>query len=194
MRRGWGSVCQRGVSVVLPPRPSHPFPSLIPLPTVQHECIPQAILGMDVLCQAKSGMGKTAVFVLSVLQQLEPVDGEVGAVVICHTRELAYQVRGSVVWRVCGGEKGRIGGAERAAPFGPPSRFPKEKKKTARPHPRLPSFPAPRSATSLSGSRSTCPACAWPTFSAACRSSSTRSCSRPTRRTSSSARPAASSR
>ena len=28
---------------------------------VQHECIPQAILGMDVVCQAKSGMGKTAV-------------------------------------------------------------------------------------------------------------------------------------
>lgn len=63
------------------------------VPAVQHECIPQAILGMDVLCQAKSGMGKTAVFVLSVLQQLEPVDGEVGAIVICHTRELAYQVR-----------------------------------------------------------------------------------------------------
>jgi superfamily II DNA/RNA helicase len=45
---------------------------------VQHECIPQAILGMDVICQAKSGMGKTAVFVLAVLQQLEPVPGEVG--------------------------------------------------------------------------------------------------------------------
>jgi len=28
---------------------------------VQAECVPQAILGMDVLCQAKSGMGKTAV-------------------------------------------------------------------------------------------------------------------------------------
>ena len=40
---------------------------------VQHECIPQAILSMDVLCQAKSGMGKTAVFVLATLQQLEPV-------------------------------------------------------------------------------------------------------------------------
>lgn len=38
---------------------------------VQHECIPQAILGTDVICQAKSGMGKTAVFVLSVLQQLD---------------------------------------------------------------------------------------------------------------------------
>lgn len=44
---------------------------------VQHECIPQAILGMDVLCQAKSGMGKTAVFVLATLQQLEPVTGQV---------------------------------------------------------------------------------------------------------------------
>ena len=59
---------------------------------VQHECIPHAILGMDVLCQAKSGMGKTAVFVLSILQQLEPKAGEVSALVLCHTRELAYQV------------------------------------------------------------------------------------------------------
>lgn len=33
---------------------------------------------MDVICQAKSGMGKTAVFVISTLQQLEPVDGQVG--------------------------------------------------------------------------------------------------------------------
>ena len=47
---------------------------------------------MDVLCQAKSGMGKTAVFVITVLQQLDPVPGEVGAVVMCHTRELAYQI------------------------------------------------------------------------------------------------------
>ena len=36
----------------------------------------QAVLGMDILCQAKSGMGKTAVFVLATLQQLEPVDGQ----------------------------------------------------------------------------------------------------------------------
>eukprot|EP00191_Tetraselmis_sp_GSL018_P021180 CAMPEP_0177584666 /NCGR_PEP_ID=MMETSP0419_2-20121207/4029_1 /TAXON_ID=582737 /ORGANISM="Tetraselmis sp., Strain GSL018" /LENGTH=463 /DNA_ID=CAMNT_0019074243 /DNA_START=370 /DNA_END=1761 /DNA_ORIENTATION=+ len=61
---------------------------------VQHECIPQAILGMDVICQAKSGMGKTAVFVLTVLQQLEakPDEGKVSAVVLCHTRELAFQI------------------------------------------------------------------------------------------------------
>lgn len=59
---------------------------------VQHECIPQAILGMDVLCQAKSGMGKTAVFVLATLQQLEPVTGQVSVLVMCHTRELAFQI------------------------------------------------------------------------------------------------------
>jgi ATP-dependent RNA helicase UAP56/SUB2 len=59
---------------------------------VQHECIPQAILHMDLICQAKSGMGKTAVFVIAVLQQLDPVPGETQCVVLCHTRELAYQI------------------------------------------------------------------------------------------------------
>jgi len=59
---------------------------------VQQECIPQAILGMDIICQAKSGMGKTAVFVLSVLQLLTPTADEVDSLVLCHTRELAYQI------------------------------------------------------------------------------------------------------
>lgn len=61
-------------------------------PTVQHECIPQAVLGMDILCQAKSGMGKTAVFVLATLQQLEPTENVVYVLVMCHTRELAFQI------------------------------------------------------------------------------------------------------
>jgi len=59
---------------------------------VQQECIPQAVLGMDIVCQAKSGMGKTAVFVLATLQQLVPVEGQVDTLVLCHTRELAYQI------------------------------------------------------------------------------------------------------
>ena len=59
---------------------------------VQHECIPQAVLGMDILCQAKSGMGKTAVFVLATMQQLEAVEGQVSVLVMCHTRELAFQI------------------------------------------------------------------------------------------------------
>ena len=52
-------------------------------------------MGNDVLCQAKSGMGKTAVFVISILQQIKVQDDkpEVLSLVLCHTRELAYQVR-----------------------------------------------------------------------------------------------------
>lgn len=73
-----------------------PPPGCLRPPAVQHECIPQAILGQDVICQAKSGMGKTAVFVISVLQQLEPVDGQVSALVLCHTRELAFQASTSL--------------------------------------------------------------------------------------------------
>jgi ERCC4-related helicase len=50
------------------------------------------VLGGDVICQAMSGMGKTAVFVVSSLQQLTPEDGKVSVLVLCHTRELAYQI------------------------------------------------------------------------------------------------------
>lgn len=60
---------------------------------VQHECIPQAVLGMDIICQAKSGMGKTAVFILATLHQITPVAGETHVVVLCHTRELAFQIQ-----------------------------------------------------------------------------------------------------
>lgn len=60
---------------------------------VQQVCIPQAVLGQDVLCQAKSGMGKTAVFVLATLQQLDVTVTDPTVVVLCHTRELAFQIR-----------------------------------------------------------------------------------------------------
>jgi len=60
---------------------------------VQHETIPQAMLGQDLVCQAKSGMGKTCVFVLSILQQLDPEKSpKPSAIVLCHTRELAHQI------------------------------------------------------------------------------------------------------
>lgn len=63
-------------------------------------------MGSDVLCQAKSGMGKTAVFVLSILQQIKVEFDEttkiakVGALVMAHTRELAFQVRPHLLQRV----------------------------------------------------------------------------------------------
>jgi len=37
-------------------------------------------------------MGKTAVFVLAVLQQIQPAKDTVDTLVLCHTRELAYQI------------------------------------------------------------------------------------------------------
>merc|ERR1712224_1028560 len=54
---------------------------------VQHECIPQAILGTDILCQAKSGMGKTAVFVLACLQQIDASDKAVKVIVIARYKQ-----------------------------------------------------------------------------------------------------------
>lgn len=59
---------------------------------VQQEAIPIAIYGKDLICQAKSGMGKTAVFVLSVLHQLDVEADPFQCLVICHTRELAHQI------------------------------------------------------------------------------------------------------
>jgi ATP-dependent RNA helicase UAP56/SUB2 len=61
---------------------------------VQNEAIPKALLGQDMIVQAKSGMGKTAVFVLAALNQITPEVGVVDTLVICHTREMAFQVAG----------------------------------------------------------------------------------------------------
>jgi len=51
------------------------------------------MIGVDILCQAKSGMGKTAVFVLTTLHQLPEEPKPVSVLVLCHTRELAYQIK-----------------------------------------------------------------------------------------------------
>lgn len=50
-------------------------------------------MGVDILCQAKSGMGKTAVFVLTVLDQLDEKPEPLSAIVMGHTRELAFQIK-----------------------------------------------------------------------------------------------------
>lgn len=50
-------------------------------------------MGVDVLCQAKSGMGKTAVFVLTLLDQLDESPDPCSAMVLTHTRELAFQIK-----------------------------------------------------------------------------------------------------
>lgn len=50
-------------------------------------------MGVDILCQAKSGMGKTAVFVLTLLEQLDDNPDKCVAMVLAHNRELAYQIK-----------------------------------------------------------------------------------------------------
>ncbi len=60
---------------------------------VQQEALPQAVMGTDIICQAKSGMGKTAVFVLSVLNQLSSAPEPFSVLVLAHARELAYQIK-----------------------------------------------------------------------------------------------------
>jgi ATP-dependent RNA helicase UAP56/SUB2 len=64
---------------------------------VQQRCIPVAILGQDVLCQAVSGMGKTAVFVLSILQTIYDDPKPCSALILGHTRELAYQIKNEII-------------------------------------------------------------------------------------------------
>jgi len=60
---------------------------------VQQNAIPFAMVGNDMIVQAKSGMGKTAVFVIATLQQIEvPEIAAVDTLVLCHARELAYQI------------------------------------------------------------------------------------------------------
>lgn len=60
---------------------------------VQQRCIPEAMLGVDVLCQAVSGMGKTAVFVITILQCIGESPSPCTALVLSHNRELAYQIK-----------------------------------------------------------------------------------------------------
>jgi len=59
---------------------------------VQQNAIPFAMVGQDMIVQAKSGMGKTAVFVIATLQQVEPDSGVIDSLVLCHSREMAFQV------------------------------------------------------------------------------------------------------
>ncbi len=61
---------------------------------VQAEGIPAFLNGGDILIQAQTGTGKTAAFVLPIIQQLQANPGTVEVLVLAPTRELAKQVCG----------------------------------------------------------------------------------------------------
>ncbi len=54
------------------------------------------LTGADVIGQAQTGTGKTAAFALPILNNLEPGERHVQALVLCPTRELALQVAGAI--------------------------------------------------------------------------------------------------
>ena len=61
---------------------------------VQQQVIPAILAGKDIIASAQTGTGKTAAFLLPVIHKLlsNHVDGQVGALVIVPTRELAIQI------------------------------------------------------------------------------------------------------
>ena len=59
---------------------------------IQGACLPDALLGKDIIAQAKTGSGKTAAFALALLANLNPRRFAVQTMVLCPTRELADQV------------------------------------------------------------------------------------------------------
>ncbi len=59
---------------------------------IQLAALPALLEGRNVIGQAQTGTGKTAAFMLPILQQLQPQKGVVQALVMAPTRELAIQV------------------------------------------------------------------------------------------------------
>jgi ATP-independent RNA helicase DbpA len=59
---------------------------------IQAAALPPALLGRDLIAQAKTGSGKTAAFALALLSNLNPRRFAIQAMVLCPTRELADQV------------------------------------------------------------------------------------------------------
>ncbi len=63
---------------------------------IQAASLPVALLGKDLIAQAKTGSGKTAAFALALLANLNPRRFAVQAMVLCPTRELADQVTNEI--------------------------------------------------------------------------------------------------
>jgi ATP-dependent RNA helicase DDX6/DHH1 len=58
---------------------------------IQEESIPIALAGRDILARAKNGTGKTAAFLIPVLEKVNPKIAKIQAVILVPTRELALQ-------------------------------------------------------------------------------------------------------
>jgi ATP-dependent RNA helicase DeaD len=59
---------------------------------IQAKALPLALAGRDLIGQAQTGTGKTAAFGLPIVQNIDPSEDKIVALVMCPTRELAIQV------------------------------------------------------------------------------------------------------
>ncbi len=59
---------------------------------IQQRGIIPIVQGHDVIAQAQSGMGKTATFCIGILQRIDIQSQTTQAIIIAHTRELAFQI------------------------------------------------------------------------------------------------------
>lgn len=58
---------------------------------IQEEAIPIALVGRNILARAKNGTGKTAAFVIPVLEKVDVTKNHIQALIMVPTRELALQ-------------------------------------------------------------------------------------------------------
>jgi ATP-dependent RNA helicase RhlE len=65
---------------------------------IQQQAIPRVLQGRDILATAQTGTGKTAAFVLPILERLtKGPSGQVRALILAPTRELAEQIHQAIV-------------------------------------------------------------------------------------------------
>jgi superfamily II DNA/RNA helicase len=67
----------------------HPFP-------IQTLCLPLALAGVDLIGQARTGTGKTLAFGIPIVQEVDPAEPVVQALVVVPTRELCLQVAADI--------------------------------------------------------------------------------------------------
>jgi superfamily II DNA/RNA helicase len=67
----------------------HPFP-------IQTLCLPLALAGVDLIGQARTGTGKTLAFGIPIVQEVDPSEPVVQALIVVPTRELCLQVAADV--------------------------------------------------------------------------------------------------
>ncbi|KAI9326878.1 P-loop containing nucleoside triphosphate hydrolase protein [Obelidium mucronatum] len=58
---------------------------------IQEESVPVALTGRDILARAKNGTGKTASFIIPILEKCDPAKNYIQALILVPTRELALQ-------------------------------------------------------------------------------------------------------